>query len=567
MYAYPIYPQRNTCFLDGFWEFALLEKNLNLNSEIKPSEIVYNDTMPVPGCFDATFKYVGIRGLAAYKRTVQVAAPGRYRLILHAIGLAGKVFCNDKEIFYCQCPWSQQSVEFTVEATSFELTILVDNRIKPGESATVLFLPNYDFYGYGGIYRSVELEKLPETGQLGRVKVETLDLNGKVKISGQCSQELNELQIAFDEGEFIRVTSGFHGKEFEFEAVVPDPELWTPENPRLHTVKVKSSNDEIIERFGLRTIKAQDGKILLNGQEIRLIGYNRHDMHPQLGPAVSDNVWIEDLQLLKDLNCNFIRGAHYPQSQRFLDLCDQMGFLVWEESLGWGNRKTSTENQKFVDLQLAQTANMVQVGCNHPSVIIWGFTNECNDNEESGDIMIRKLAAEIRKYDQSRLVTMATMFIKTSLSLDVFDVISFNSYPGWYEIDNPDNPHPLSRIKEVLDEILAKLESDGHNAKPIIISEIGAAALYGCHDRMRSFWSEEYQADLLTEVCRYFKDNQRFSGLALWHFADAKTYSATAGVMGRPRGFNNKGTLDEYRRPKLAYDRVKEEFGKIKHKN
>ena len=563
MYAYPIYPQRNTCSLDGIWQFALLEKELHLTSEIKLSDIVYNDVMPVPGCFDATFKYAGVRGLAAYKRTVQVAAPGRYRLVLHAIGLAGKVFCNDKEIFYCKCPWSQQSVEFTLEETSFELTILIDNRIKPGENATPLFLPNYDFYGYGGIYRSVELEKLPEAGQLDRVKVETLDLNGKVKISGKCSHELNELQIAFDDGEFVNITSGFNGKEFAFEASVPVPELWSPENPHLHTIRVKSNHDEIIEQFGLRIIEAKDGKIILNGQEIRLIGYNRHDMHPQFGPAVSDNVWIEDLQLLKDLNCNFIRGAHYPQSQRFLDLCDQLGFLVWEESLGWGNRQSSVENKEFVDLQLKQTADMVKASCNHPSVIMWGFTNEGNDNEESGDILVRKLAAEVRRHDQSRLVTMATMFIKTSLSLDVFDVISFNSYPGWYEADNHDDPHPLARIKEVLDDTLDKLEADEYNDKPIIISEIGAGALYGYHDRVRGFWSEEYQADYLTEVCRYFSTHPRLSGLALWHFADAKTYSATAGVLGRPRSFNNKGTLDEYRRPKLAYDRVKEEFGKI----
>ena len=302
---------------------------------------------------------------------------------------------------------------------------------------------------------------------------------------------------------------------------------------------------------------------MLNDQEIRLIGYNRHDMHPQLGPAVSDSVWIEDLQLLKDLNCNFIRGAHYQQSQRFLDLCDQLGFLVWEESLGWGNRKLVVENSDFIDLQLQQTRHMVEVSCNHPSVIMWGFTNEISDNEESGDSLVRKLAATIRQCDQSRLVTMATMFIKTSLSLDVFDVISFNAYPGWYEIDNPDDPHPLSRVAEVLDGIADKLDSDGHTAKPIIISEIGAGALYGWRDRARSFWSEEYQADYLSAVCEYFKAHPRFSGLALWHFADARTYSATSGVLGRPRSFNNKGTLDEYRRPKMAYDRVKEEFAAI----
>ena len=564
MYAYPLYPDRTTVSLNGIWEFAFLGDVPITGSDFNSGNIVYNELMPVPGCFDATPRYLGMRGAAAYKRTVTVAAPGKYRLILHALGLAGKVFCNDKEIFYSKCPWSQQSVIFDAPAESFELTIVVDNRIKPGESATVLFQPNYDFYGYGGIYRSVELEKIPEKGHFERVKIETLDLNGRVRISGCYIGSAETLKLAFDGGKSEEALPGFSSGEFSFETVVPCPDLWTPENPALHTAFLQTADDSIIERFGLRTIETRNGKILLNGQPLRLIGYNRHDMSPQSGPAVSDCTWIEDLQLLKDLNCNFIRGSHYPQSQRFLDLCDTMGFLVWEESLGWGNRASTVTNEEFFALQIEQTANMVQTSINHPSVIMWGFTNEVNDCDETGDKLVRTLADTVRKCDSSRLVTMASMFIKTSLSLDVFDVISFNSYPAWYEADNPADPHPLWRISEVLDDIIAKIDGDGFCDKPLVISEIGAAALYGFRDRIRGFWSEEYQMDYLAEVCQYFKNHERFSGLLLWHFADAKTYTATSGVLGRPRAFNNKGTLDEYRRPKLAYDRVKQEFAAIK---
>ena len=97
MYAYPFYPQRNTSSLDGFWQFAFLGSDSPLDDFVNTKSIVYDDIMQVPGCFDATCKYIGKRGLAVYKRMVNVSAPGRYRLILHAIGLAGKVFCNGKE--------------------------------------------------------------------------------------------------------------------------------------------------------------------------------------------------------------------------------------------------------------------------------------------------------------------------------------------------------------------------------------------------------------------------------------------------------------------------------------
>ena len=273
-----------------------------------------------------------------------------------------------------------------------------------------------------------------------------------------------------------------------------------------------------------------------------------------------DELWIEDLQILRDLGCNFIRGCHYPQSQRFLDLCDQLGFLVWEESLGWGDSVEVQSDPKFRRLQVEQTVNMVKVSINHPSVILWGFMNESGDDKEVGASLLRELAAAVRAVDRSRPVTSASMHIRTSIALDVFDVVSFNLYPGWYEGDNTADPRPLDRIAPTLDEVLARLNTKELRDKPLILSEIGAGAIYGWRDRVAGIWSEEYQADYLDAVCAYFRRKKRLTGLALWQFADGRTYAA-GGVLGRPRAFNNKGTLDEYRRPKLAYDVVKKHFG------
>ena len=559
MYAYPIYPERNTQSLDGIWDFSFLGSDAPKLESVNPKGIACRELAAVPGCFDAAPKYAGRRGVGVYRRSVEAPAGVRLRLRIGALGLRGRILWDGREIGLNELPYSLQEYEFDSGSSSrHELVILIDNRLDFAD--TPLFHHFYDFYGYGGIYRSVELETLPEKARFGRVRVETLDLSGRVLVSGTLGGGFAEISAGFDGAAPKKVDAVFNGEEFSFEAKVPSPALWSPDSPNLHLITLKTGSDTVIERFGLRTIRCEKGELLLNGQPLRLRGYNRHDAHPQFGPAMPDELWIEDLQILRDLGCNFIRGCHYPQSQRFLDLCDQLGVLVWEESLGWGDSVEVQSDPKFRRLQVEQTVNMVKASINHPSVILWGFMNESGDDKEVGASLLRELAAAVRAVDRSRPVTSASMHIRTSIALDVFDVVSFNLYPGWYEGDNTADPRPLDRIAPTLDEVLARLNTKELRDKPLILSEIGAGAIYGWRDRVAGIWSEEYQADYLDAVCAYFRRKKRLTGLALWQFADGRTYAA-GGVLGRPRAFNNKGTLDEYRRPKLAYDVVKKHFG------
>jgi len=561
MYAYPLYPERKTESLDGIWDFAWLGADAPKLEAVQFGDIAYGEIAAVPGCFDAAPKYAGKRGVAAYRRCV--AAPGgtMLRLRIGALGLRGRILWDGRELGLNELPYSLQEYTFdSGEGDCHELAILIDNRLDFND--TPLFHYFYDFYGYGGIYRSVELETLPEGVRFGRVRVETLDCAGKVRLSGRLSGGPAELSAGFDGAKPERIDAAFDGETFSFETTLPDPTLWSPDAPNLHTVTLKAGNDAIVERFGLRTVRCEKGEILLNGEPVRLYGYNRHDAHPQFGPAMPDELWIEDLQILRDMGCNFIRGCHYPQSQRFLDLCDQLGFLVWEESLGWGDNVDVQSDPKFRRLQVVQTVNMVEASINHPSIVLWGFMNEAGDDKEVGASLLRELAAAVRSVDCSRPVTNATMHIRTALALDAFDVISFNIYPGWYEGANTADPRPLDRIAPTLDEILGRLDTPELRDKPVIISEIGAGGIYNWRDRIAGIWSEEYQADYLDTVCTYFEQRPRVNGLALWQFTDGRTYAA-GGVLGRPRAFNNKGTLDEYRRPKLAYDVVKKHFREL----
>lgn len=563
MNAYPCYAKRKYEILDGIWEFCFLGESEDADSVVLEL-ISYDDYMPVPGVFDATPKYAGKRGIALYRRKVDVSPDSRLKLKLGGVGFWCRVFWDSKIVGSVDLPYSGVELEFpSSEKEEHELVILIDNRYD--FKRTPLIHQYYDFYGYGGIYRSVELHQLPECS-FDRVSVTTLDISSgllsiDIAMTGKVPAEI-AFEVRFDRGESKSFTGTPNNGHIKLNLNVPYFNLWSPEKPNLHTVTVSTADDEITERFGIRSISACKGQIYLNGEVQKLLGYCRHESHPEFGPVQPPPLLIEDLQYLKDLGCNFIRGVHYPQDQRFLDLCDQMGFFVWEESMGWGNREEHFADKGFCDAQIRQTRLMVRNSYNHPSIIIWGFLNEGPSNLESSRDLYTFLFSTVREEDSSRLVTYASFKGKSDLFFEMADIVSLNTYPGWYAWDL-EKVRPLDEIIPSLENFIGYLDSGSLKDKPFIVSEIGAGAIYGWHDRLRAHWSEEYQADYLDIVCNHAVDNRRISGIAVWHFMDARTY-ASSYALSRPRTINDKGTLDEYRRPKLSYERVKLAFNKKK---
>ena len=433
-----------------------------------------------------------------------------------------------------------------------EIVVAADNRY---DYARCPLHENYhDFYNYGGIIRQVWLEELPANA-IRRVQVLTEDLRtGRIRVKAEFYDSPAPLTCSTDGGPFQRAEGP------AFEARVPDPTPWNVEAPNLHLLTVDSGGDAITVRFGLRQVRAEKGQVLLNGKPVKLLGYCRHEAHPQFGAATSETIMAADLQLLRDMGCNFVRGSHYQQDPRFLDLCDELGFLVFSESTGWGADRKQLTDPNFIRLQLEQTRVMVETDFNHPSIIIWGFLNEGASDAEFARDCYTKLIALIRELDPTRLVTYASNRYLKDLFLDRLDIVSFNIYPGWYSPAR-DNECPLGEVVPMIRDMLNGLEKLALSDKPFIISEIGAGAIYGCRDPHHGFWTEEYQAELLRLACRECVENPGIAGLALWQFCDMRTYQGS-GALVRPRGFNNKGTFDEYRRPKAAYEAVKSIFRK-----
>lgn len=120
---------------------------------------------------------------------------------------------------------------------------------------------------------------------------------------------------------------------------------------------------------------------------------------------------------------------------------------------------------------------LVKAGINHPCVIIWGFLNEAPTSEEYVRPFFEETVDTLRALDASRLISYASMFALTDTCYDLVDLVSLNLYPGWYGSEG--EPNPLELIAPKFAECFAHLDAAGWSEKPVLISEIGAEAIYG----------------------------------------------------------------------------------------
>jgi beta-glucuronidase len=543
--------------LDGIWDFAFL-------GDVDPdaadvASIPFDNHMAVPGCFDATPAYAGHRGLAAYRTRVLLPDTAPHRLVFDGVSHWCRVYVNGRALRDHAGGFTRFNVDLTGhQPGEAEVVVLVDNRFDDARSP--LHQEYFDWYHYGGIARPVELQRLGSLWIDGlRVVTESLDPPtirlaldydagappGRVGLAISCDGRL-----VLDEAVDLAAESG----PLERTVELPGAALWSPDAPNLHLLHVRLGDDDLRERIGLRQVRVGGQRILINGRPVRLLGFCRHEAHPQFGCALPDGLLVADVQQLRDLGCNFLRGSHYPQDPRLLDLCDEAGICVWNEVTGWQHTAQHLTDPRFISAQLANAGEMVAMSANHPSVLMWGILNESHSDDPACRPAYEAILGRLRELDPTRPVTYACNHVFDDVCLDLADVVSVNCYPGWYRGE-------IADIPAYLDGVVAHLAKTGHGDKPLIISEIGAGAVPGWRDWHGCRWTEQYQARLLDAVIGHlFVQRDRFSGLSIWQFCDCRSSEMTSRILGRPRGFNNKGVVDEYRRPKLAYEVVKRHF-------
>ena len=519
--------------LDGTWDFRFEEdKILETAGDAGFSA---TDRMTVPGCWDTMPRWYMKHGTGLYRRTFILEKPLKDAvLVVDGMGIRARFEVDGRDLGTHPYPYARLELPVgPLAAGEHTVFAAVDNvmewpRVK-------LARPYYDFYFYGGFYHGVKIaERQP------KVFVRTLDYR-----TGEIEIEV--------EG---------RGTERRF---VPNFKLWSPEEPNLTTIEVAGRP----VRFGIRQVEARDRRIYLNGREIFLKGFNRHESEMTSGSATSETLMLQDIQRLKAAGGNFIRGAHYQQCERFLDLCDEMGVLVWEESLGWGNGQdyvngkfppNELKDPEFCDLQVHQTREMVRASFNHPSVIISGFLNECNSRLPACKTLVDRLIETVRAERTGRLVTFACNICSEDICCENVDLVSFNAYPGTI----PMEPGTPKMLKDSVSRAFTKRISDFRKRypdKPIMVSESGVGAAYGAHDPNASTLTEEFQDEYLKDIFETLWANPDCVGFSIWQMNDGRTRERfNPKAVSSFFGGSLAGVFDQMRRPKMSLATVRDYF-------
>ena len=164
---------------------------------------------------------------------------------------------------------------------------------------------------------------------------------------------------------------------------------WSPEEPNLYlleqVLEVEGKElDDLTERVGFRTVEIEGSRLLLNGKPIFLKGFNRHEDHGMAGCAIPLQLMVQDMELMQDMGANAVRTCHYPNDERFLDLCDERGILVWEENHARGLHEDRMKNPNFDKQCRDCIQEMIENHYNHPAIVIWGLLNECASDTKVG---------------------------------------------------------------------------------------------------------------------------------------------------------------------------------------
>lgn len=532
--------------LDGMWNFKAKGKEYQ---------------MPVPSCWEQHPDFLSYRGKGEYSKTVYVKNDGNVRLEFKGVSHTADVYFDGEKIAHHYNAFTPFSVIIkNVKKGEHEIKVEVDNTF--GEHSA-LHIPN-DYYTYGGITRPVAYEQVED------VYIKNVHFTPKFQ-NGKWSAKI-EVNIGSlsDTAINVGVKSALAGIEMNkevsidtdttvvFEQEFDNVKAWSQDEPNLYMLNTVLSvdgkeTDDLIERVGFRTVEVKGTKIYLNGEEIYLKGFNRHEDYAVDGCAVTLQHMVQDMDLMQDMNANAVRTCHYPNDERFLDLCDERGIFVWEENHARGLVLKDMQNPNFEKQCEDCISEMIENHYNHPSIVIWGILNECASETDEGRRMYKKQYEQIKSLDMSRPTTSATCRHFTDICLDLPDVVSFNMYTKWYK-DCP--------IDERNNQEIEWIKKSGGDNKPIIVSELGAAAIYGFRDRTCQKWSEEYQAKLIRDSLDVYMNDDRICGVFIWQFADCRVTEEGEWFATRARCHNNKGIVDEYRRPKMAYDTVKEMFGK-----
>ena len=486
------------------------------------------------------------RGTAYYAKNVDkidLPTADKYYLEINGANSSAAVYWNGEKLASHDGGYSTWRVDVTDKIDAQNLIVFeVDNA--PNDR---VYPQNADFTFYGGLYRDVNLIAVAGShfdleyyGGPGIAVTPVVDgtnanVNVEVWVTNKADNQTLKYTLKDAEGNVVAETVSADTKA---DFVIENAHLWNArKDPYLYTAEVvlvedDKELDKVTSRFGCRSYQIDPERgFILNGEEYPLRGVSRHQDRWGEGNALTKEMHKEDMDLIAEVGANTIRLAHYQHDQYFYDLCDEYGMVIWAEiPYITSHMRNGRENT------ISQMKELIVQNYNHPSIVVWGLSNEINAIEGSPDDLDiqdnhRVLNDLVHEMDKTRLTTIACV---STCSPDhpytlIPDTISYNHYFGWYGGDVKDYGPWFDNF---------------HATHPNIcvgVSEYGCEALnWHTSTPDAGDYTEEYQAYYHEELIKQLFPRKYLWATHVWNMFD---FGADARNEGGENGQNHKGLV------------------------
>ncbi|HET9711700.1 MAG TPA: glycoside hydrolase family 2 TIM barrel-domain containing protein [Pyrinomonadaceae bacterium] len=545
----------------------------------------------VPHCFNA-FDSVDpdgpyYQGPGWYRTKIEATNPypnGRTLLHFEGAGQKTEVFVHTEKVGSHVGGYDEFVFDITEQAKKFPKTDkdpgLVPIAVMCDNSRDLEMIPSNlsDFNLSGGLYRYVNLVNVPALS-LERVHaIPELLADGKAKVAVNARlynpsalKDEVELQVkVVDPSERVvhsssRKIAPWTDSQTLSSFSIDKPLLWSPRKPLLYrclvTLKSVHGESSVSERFGLRSFEfIKNGPFKLNGERLLIRGTQRHEDHAGVAAAMTEDLMRQEMRLIKDLGANFIRLGHHQQSRVILDMCDELGLLVWEE-IPWCRGGLGGERYKEQARRMLR--NMIDQHRNHPSVIIWGIGNENDwpgDFEEFDKDKIRAFMIELNTLAHTLDPSRKTAIRRCDFCKDIVDVYSPSIWAGWYQGRYTEyKTRSLAEIKKVDHFLHMEWGGDSHARRHSeAIEQVLAQYVAGVAPDERGLdyqltggvltrapqdgdWSETYICNLFDWHLKEQETMPELAGTAQWIFKDFATTLRPGNPVPR---VNQKGLVE-----------------------
>ncbi len=359
---------------DSEWETLAVPSNWEMSRPTKPNQ---------PGYDQQTGRY---------RRWIDVPASWQGKkvfLYFRGVNNSAEVWVNGARIEYHESGYTSFMMDIT-PAVQFGGPNLVAVEVNKQSASSDLDIGGY--WHFGGIYRSVALVAVP------RERVENYVIRTRVPTEGGCHVSITTDEVLADpqaagytveaaliDRDGVTAASGSSSvvdAKASLTLDVPDPRLWSAEDPYLYDLRLTlrspsgSAVHQLSDRVGLREVTIQNAVLMVNNKPIWIHGFDRHETWATVGRALTTEMWRTDLELMKSCNTNTVRTSHYNPDPEFIRLCDEYGMYVIDEiPFCWASGK-GLDDPERVEPFLQRARETLARDINRPSVIIWSLGNE-----------------------------------------------------------------------------------------------------------------------------------------------------------------------------------------------